>query len=55
MTGLLASGMRRAGKKVAVLDADITGPSIPRIFGITDKAYGDERGILPALTSTASR
>ncbi len=52
VTGLLASGMRRAGKKVAVLDADITGPSIPRIFGITDKAYGDERGILPALTST---
>ena len=52
VTGLLAAGMHRRGHSVAVLDADITGPSVPRIFGITDKAYGDDRGILPALSST---
>jgi hybrid cluster-associated redox disulfide protein len=34
-TGLLAVGLRRAGKKVGILDADITGPSIPRLFGLT--------------------
>jgi Mrp family chromosome partitioning ATPase len=34
-TGLLAIGLRRAGKRVGILDADITGPSIPRLFGMT--------------------
>jgi hybrid cluster-associated redox disulfide protein len=34
-TGLLAVGLRRAGKRVGILDADITGPSIPRLFGMT--------------------
>jgi len=34
-TALLAVGLRRAGKKVGILDADITGPSIPRLFGLT--------------------
>jgi len=34
-TGLLAVGLRRSGKKVGILDADITGPSIPRLFGLT--------------------
>jgi hybrid cluster-associated redox disulfide protein len=34
-TGLLAVGLRRAGKRVGILDADITGPSIPRLFGLT--------------------
>ena len=34
-TGLIAVGLRRAGKKVGILDADITGPSIPRLFGLT--------------------
>jgi hybrid cluster-associated redox disulfide protein len=35
-TGLLAVGLRRAGKTVGILDADITGPSIPRLFGLTE-------------------
>ncbi|HEX3465951.1 MAG TPA: P-loop NTPase [Candidatus Elarobacter sp.] len=35
-TALLAVGLRRAGKKVGILDADITGPSIPRLFGLTE-------------------
>jgi Mrp family chromosome partitioning ATPase len=35
-TGLLAIGLRRAGKRVGILDADITGPSIPRLFGLRD-------------------
>ncbi len=51
VTGLMASEMRRRGREVAVLDADITGPSVPKMFGFTDKAYGDERGILPGMTA----
>ena len=39
--------MRRKGHNTAVLDADVTGPSIPQIFGLHSKAMGDERGILP--------
>ena len=47
MTGLLACETARRGKFAGVLDADITGPSIPRILGIHDKAVGNELGILP--------
>ena len=47
VTASLAVAMARRGKKVAVLDADITGPSMPRILGIRDKAVGNEQGILP--------
>ena len=41
VTSLLASGMQKAGYRTAILDADITGPSIPKAFGITQKATGN--------------
>ena len=47
VTGLLASQLTKEGFRTAVLDADITGPSIPRAFGVSGAAYGDESGILP--------
>lgn len=52
VTSLLAVMMQRKGYKTAVLDADITGPSIPRAFGISDKAKGTENGIIPCKTKT---
>lgn len=42
VTSLLASNMNKRDKNVAILDADITGPSIPKSFGIKGKAYGQE-------------
>ena len=48
VTSLLAVSMQRKGYKAAVLDADITGPSIPQIFGVHEKARGNGQGILPA-------
>lgn len=48
VTGGLAVSMKRAGYETAVLDADITGPSIPKMFGVNSRALQDERGILPA-------
>ncbi len=50
VTAMLASAMNREGFSTAVLDADITGPSIPKMFGIRDRALGSEDGILPAYT-----
>lgn len=47
VTGLMAAGMKKRGHKVAILDADITGPSIPMMFGVHEKAEGTEMGILP--------
>ncbi len=52
VTSLLAAASARAGQKTAILDADITGPSIPRIFGLKEKAYGVKEGILPVKTKT---
>ncbi len=47
VTSLLAVMAQRAGYKAGILDADITGPSIPRVFGVHGQAMGDENGILP--------
>ncbi len=51
ITSLLAVSAARAGKKVAVLDADITGPSIPMAFGMHDRPTGSEDGILACETA----
>ena len=50
VTSQLAVLARRAGKKAGILDADITGPSIPKAFGVHDRAMGDQRGMLPVET-----
>ncbi|MBQ8406565.1 MAG: Mrp/NBP35 family ATP-binding protein [Clostridia bacterium] len=44
-TALLASFAQKQGKKVGIMDADITGPSIPHMFGVTERVTGDEDGI----------
>ena len=52
VTSLLAASMQRHGYKTAILDADVTGPSIPKAFGIREKASSNEMGILPAISKT---
>ena len=52
VTSMLAVLMRRRGYNVAVLDADVTGPSIPKAFGIKDRATGNGKLIFPAETKT---
>ncbi|MCL4509159.1 MAG: P-loop NTPase [Chloroflexi bacterium] len=52
VTGLLATALRRGGLRTGILDADITGPSIPKMFGVSGKAELRERRFLPQLSST---
>ncbi len=50
VAGLLATSFAREEKDVGILDADITGPSIPRMFGLNARPSGSETGILPILS-----
>jgi len=52
VTSMLAVTMNQRGHQSAVLDADITGPSIPKAFGIKEKAVGNEYGMFPVKTKT---
>ena len=50
VTSLLAVAMNRKGYKIAIMDADITGPSIPTAFGLNDHAVANDDGLLPEVT-----
>lgn len=52
VTSMMAVTAQRNGYKTAILDADITGPSIPKIFGITTKAHANDFGLLPVKSKT---
>ena len=52
VTGTLAVLMQRMGYKTAIIDADITGPSIPKMFGVKDEVEGDASGLYPPKTAT---
>ena len=55
VTALLAANMQKKGNQTAILDADITGPSIPKIFGIHETALGTEDGIDPAVSGNGTQ
>ncbi len=55
VTAMLAVSMQRAGVSTAILDADVTGPSVPKAFGIKEKASNSEMGIFPVKSKTGIR
>ena len=52
VSSLLAVTARRRGRSAAIMDADITGPSIPRMFGLHQAAVADDKGIYPAESAS---
>lgn len=52
VTSQLAVTMQRRGFRTGILDADVTGPSIPKAFGIHERATGDQSGMFPCVSST---
>ena len=50
VTSMMAVNMQRRGFKAAILDADITGPSIPQSFGVHERASGTDTELFPATT-----
>ncbi|HBR08713.1 MAG TPA: ATP-binding protein [Clostridiales bacterium] len=52
VTGLMAAELQRKGHRAAVMDADVTGPSIPQMFGVHEKAEGGEGYILPVRSKS---
>ena len=55
VTSMMAVLLNRRGHTTAILDADVTGPSIPKAFGVKEKAQGSEEGLYPAQTKTGIR
>lgn len=52
VTSLMTISMQRRGAVCGIMDADVTGPSIPKVFGVSEKAEGSDAGIFPLQTST---
>ena len=55
VTGMLTVLMQREGYRTAVIDADITGPSVPKMFGVKGSIEGDESGIFPAISKKGTQ
>ncbi len=55
VTSLLASGMQKKGYDCAVLDADVTGPSVPNLFGVKERATGSDEGIFPCASKNGTK